>query len=588
MNVRAADGYELIRARIESGQCVVLDGGVATELPHLHGQEHERLWGIEALASAPEEVHDVHVSYVEAGVSVITTNTWALPTILAGEGGVQRENHHPVHWMEIARRGVRVAREAIADSGREREVAVAFALNGDLDGPEGAETVALLARTLAADPPDLILLETLSVLRPSLFEVIAALLETTLPLWLSFRRCRHGLCGVYGQHWSGPEGDAFGRAARRFEDMGVEALLVNCIPPDHVDGMVSYLRDFTDIPLGVYPNLGYHTSAGWHTESEIGGPEYAELALRWRAEGAQIIGGCCGTRPEHIDAAAQALSDTVPGSERHSEVPVNGANGTTATMAEAPAWTDRRGRTLYPVGFPILAKHPGVASAIPGSYLMWRHLFDEGVGAHQRCLDIGCGAGLQTTQLALNGAAHVHAIDLDERAVANTLDNAFRNGVADCVSGEVADIYPWLPEERYEVVVANLPQTPIDPLSELSSHRPTDYWGRGLFDQVIAKLPTALASEGHALISLTSLLSRERTIDLLASAGFVAEVVAWEVQEMPESYRAHADHVATVAQLSDAYTLHIGDQPLLVTYLLDIRRATNGSGGSRPPWRSEK
>ena len=46
------------------------------------------------------------------------------------------------------------------------------------------------------------------------------LLDTGLPVWLSFRRCRHGVCGVYGEHWGGPEGDAFGRAARRFEEMG--------------------------------------------------------------------------------------------------------------------------------------------------------------------------------------------------------------------------------------------------------------------------------------------------------------------------------------------------------------------------------
>jgi hypothetical protein len=42
-----------------------------------------------------------------------------------------------------------------------------------------------------------------------------------------------------------------------------------------------------------------------------------------------------------------------------------------------------------------------------------------------------------------------------------------------------------------------LPQVPVDPLSQLSSHRPTDYWGRGLIDQVIAKVPHAMAQEGR-------------------------------------------------------------------------------------------
>ena len=582
MNVQPAGAYDVVQTAIAEQRCVVLDGGIATELPHRHGQDHERLWGIETLASAPDAVLDVHRRYVRAGADVVTTNTWGLPTMLEGDGDVARDRQHPVHWMEIARRGVRIARQAIAEEGREGRCAIAFSLNGDLDGPDGPETVALLDRTLAEDPPDVILLETLSILRPSLFDVVEALLGTSLPVWVSFRRCPHGQCGVYGQHWGGPEGDAFGRAARRFEDMGVAALLVNCIPPDHVDGMASYLRDFTDLPLGVYPNLGYYTSAGWRFESEIGGPEFAEMALRWRAEGAQIVGGCCGTRPEHIAAARDALAGTRPGRERHIERAT--LEAAAAPPVERGPWADRRGRRLFPLAFPKLTAHPGVCSAIPGTYLMWRHLFEEGIGAHQRCLDIGSGAGLQTVQLALNGASHVRAIDLDERAVANTLDNAFRNGVAERVTGDVADIYPWLPEERYEVVVANLPQTPVDPMTQPFSHRPTDYWGRGLVDQVVAKLPKALAAEGRALMTMTSVLSRERTLELLARAGLEAEVVAWEVQDLPPDHGAQREHLAHVEQLSDAYTVQLGDEDALVVYLLEIRPAGADRSGWTEPW----
>lgn len=580
MEVQASDGYEVVRTALAEQRCVVLDGGIATELSHEHGQDHERLWGIEALASAPDAVRDVHRRYVDAGVDVITTNTWALPAVLAGEGSVRLGQGRAVHWMEIARRGVRVAREAVATE----QGAVAFSLNADLDGPESPESVSLLARALADEPPDLFLLETLSVLHPSLFGVVEALQATGIPVWLSFRRCPHGMCGVYGQHWGGPEGDAFGRAARRFEEMQVAALLVNCIPPDHVDGMVSYLRGFTDMPLGVYPNLGYYTSAGWRFETEITGRDYAEMALRWRAEGAQIVGGCCGTRPEHIAAARDALAGTPPG-RRHGDDPAGGhATAPPALGASRANWMDRRGRPLHPLAVPKVSRHPGVSPAILGSHTLWRYLFEEAVGAHQRCLDIGSGAGLQTAQLALNGATHVHAIDVDERAIASTLDTAFRNGVADRVSAEVADIYPWLPRERYEVVVANLPQLPADPFAELTSHRPTDYWGRGLLDQVITKLPQALAHEGRALLTMTSLLSRERTEQLLAEAGLTAEVVWWQLDELPEVLRGRRDHLRHVEQLSDAYLLELGDQDVVVTYLLEIRHAAGADRGLELPW----
>ena len=581
MKVVEAGAYRAVQAALAAQRCVLLDGGIATELPHQHNQDHERLWGIEALASAPEEVFDVHRRYVDAQVDVLTTNTWSLPSLIDDDGSVPRDRRSPVHWMEIARRGVDVARRAIADGGRTGQVAVAFSLNGDIGVEDGAESVALLARTLAENPPDLILLETLTLLGPSMFDVIEALLATKLPLWLSFRRCRHGLCGVYGQHWGGPEGDSFGRAARRFEEMGVSALLVNCIPPDHVDGMVSFLRDFTDLPLGVYPNLGYYTNAGWRTETEIAGDAYAEMTLRWRREGAQIIGGCCGTRPDHIAAARVVLEGTRPGRERHDE-PVDHADGSDVGTGVDRDWADRRGRPLFPLAFPKLAKHPGVSPPIPGSYLLWRYLFEHGLGSSQRCLDIGSGTGLQTVQLALNGAAHVHAIDVAERAIVNTLDNAFRNGVAEQVSGEVADLYPWTASERYELIVANLPQTPVDPVTQLGSHRPFDYWGRGLVDQVIVKLPRAMASEGSALLSLTSLLSRDQTLELIAHAGLSAEVVAWELQDLPVELAQHRSHLAHVEQLSDAYTLHLEDTDVLVNYLVRIRHAAATRGDRGP------
>jgi homocysteine S-methyltransferase len=581
--LQAAGGYRVVEEALAAQRCVILDGGIATQLPHRHGQDNEALWGIEALASSPEEVRDMHRSYADAGADVISTNTWALPTLLEGDRYINRAQGEPVHWMEVARRGVRLAREGAARPVGSQDCAVALTLNGDLDRGDSRETVTLLMRALSDDPPDLILVETLSVLHSSLYDVVDALLETSIPLWLSFRRCRHGLCGVYGQHWGGPEGDAFGRSARRFEEMGVAALLVNCVPPDHVDGVVSYLRDFTDLTLGVYPNLGSYTSAGWRSETEIGGAEYAEMALRWRAEGAQIIGGCCGTRPEHILAARDALDGTVRGRQRHEETPLTGIDSPLPERDE-PTWRNRRGRRLFPLDFPRLSRPRDRDQVIPGSYLMWRYLFEEQLGAHQRCLDMGSGTGLQTVQLALNGAAHVHAIDVDEGAITDTLESAFENGVADRVSVEVGDLYPWVPEERYELIVGCLPQTPIDPLSQLSSHRPTDYWGRGLVDQMIAKIPRALAAEGHALLALTSLLSRERTGARLAEAGLTGEVVAWELQDLPAGYRDNRVHLRTVQNSSDGYMLQVGDHDVLVCYLLELRHDTSAVSEISFPW----
>ena len=314
---------ERLRSMIAEDRCVLLDGAVGTELPKLaHGGSNggdERLWGTRALIDTPAAVAEVHRRYAGIGCDVISTNTWGLASALSAEGPrLWDETGAPVHWMDIARRGLRLAVGAVEEAGRRDECAVAFSLNADLDSPDGHETIRLLKRLFDDEPapPDLVLVETLSVLRPSLFDTVEELLGIGLPVWLSFRRCRHGVCGVYGEHWGGPEGDDFGRAARRFERMGVDALLVNCIPPDHVGGMVSYLRDFCDLPLGVYPNLGYFTDAGWRFTPGVDGGEYARMARRVARGGRADRRRLLRTRPEHIEAARGTLEGTRPGHRR--------------------------------------------------------------------------------------------------------------------------------------------------------------------------------------------------------------------------------------------------------------------------------
>jgi S-methylmethionine-dependent homocysteine/selenocysteine methylase/SAM-dependent methyltransferase len=578
--VAAASGgrYERLTRLIATDQPVIMDGATGTELIRVGGERpelEEHLWGLTAILENPGDVKAVHRRYIEVGCDVICTDTWGLATALRNGQARLWETSEPIHWMDLARRGVRLAREAAAEAQREDEVAVAFSINGDVDTPDGRETIRLLARAFEQDPPDLILVETLTLIRSSTYATVEALLDTGLPVWLSFRRCRHGVCGVYGEHWGGPEGDAFGRAARRFEEMGVGALAINCLPPDHVTGMLAWLRDFTDLPLGVYPNLGYLSAAGWRQESGVSADEYAELALHWRGEGAQIIGGCCGVGPDEIAAAKTALTNTKPGHARPDALPNEGVTTISTETKRAPAtrWADTRGRVMYPVDFPDITVEPGVFAPTQGSFLVWKYFYREGIGAHQRCLDIGCGTGLLTVQMARNGAAHVHGIDIDSAAVKNTMANAFRNGVADRVSAAVQDLYPWVPEERYDVIVASLYQTPVDPFEPVVSHRPLDYWGRGLVDHLLRMLPEALADDGTAYVMQLSIIGERRTTQLLDRLGYQARVVDFGLFEFTELFNDARDQIARVEDLSDAYHLKLGATDVMAAYLLEITKA---------------
>jgi S-methylmethionine-dependent homocysteine/selenocysteine methylase/SAM-dependent methyltransferase len=573
--------YQRIQERIANDECIILDGGTATELERMRSRDFQlsdnSLWGTWGLYHAPYEVLRVHKNYVAAGADIITTNTWGIvnaPEMEMRSSVVSGAT--PTHWMDIARLGIRLARQAIIEGDRKGKCALAFSLNGDIESQERQHTLELLTRVFEEEPPDIILMETLSLIRGDItFSAVEMMLETGLPVFLSFRRCRHGVCGVYGQHWGGPEGDLFGRAARRFEKMGVGALMINCLPIDHVPGMLPWLRDFTDLPLGVYPNLGRYMDPGWQADDTVGPEDYAQLALQWREEGAQIIGGCCGVNPDHIAAVHKRLAGVKSGGVK--SAPLIG----TLPEVEEPQppvelslqpWRDNNGRPLYPLQFPDIVVEPGVFRPTQGSFLVWKYLFTSGLGKGKRCLDIGCGSGILAVQLALNGAKHVHAFDLQERAIRNTLSNAFRNGAADRVTARAVDLYTFQPDEKFDIIVASLYQMPVDPMGAVTGHRPVDFWGRNLLDHLIRLLPLLLADDGAAYLMQISILGQLRTAELLDQAGFVGKVVDFAFFHFSPVFYENIEQIKRVEQMSDAYHLQFGEDDVMVMYLIEAKR----------------
>jgi len=189
---------------------------------------------------------------------------------------------------------------------------------------------------------------------------------------------------------------------------------------------------------------------------------------------------------------------------------------------------------------------------------------------------VGCGTGILSVQLALNGADHVTSIDIQKPAVANTLTNAFHNGVAERIDGVVLSLYNLEVDKKYDMVVASLYQMPTDPTSKLSGHRPVDFWGRNLLDHLIGLLPELLAEDGVAYVMQISLLSRQQTTESLESAGLESRLIDFNLYNFNPIFVENLPHIFRVEASSDAFHFQFRDEHVMVMYLLEIRCQNQG------------
>lgn len=314
--------YERIVERWSAGGVVVLDGGIGSEIERL-GFPRDRsvgeLWGNLAVYEDPTLVREVHRRYAEAGADVLTAATWRADSLPKAEQTGLVEGPAG-RWREVLAESVELVREGAAQAGRDG-CAVAFSLWLET---MGSREVQEMADAVAAAAPDLILVETMERIPLDLqFSGYETLLETGLPLWVAYRWTSHGpsdtrRVGIspHGGSWQVADESLFGRAAQRFEEIGIDALLLNCLPSEDIPGTIPYLRQFTNLPLGAYPNVGYYLDPGWEYDPSMSPAAYLEDARSWVSEGATVVGGCCGTTPEHIAALAEAFGQSAGAPER--------------------------------------------------------------------------------------------------------------------------------------------------------------------------------------------------------------------------------------------------------------------------------
>lgn len=266
----------------------LMDGAMGTELRRrgLADDECAPAWNL----LHPRAVIDVHRSYIAVGATVLLANTFLSDPVNLGRYGLEDR------LEDINLRGVRQAR-----------VNKQCLVLGDV-GPiftpgnsrEFADRGALARVILSLGEADAILFETCS--SPAALEAVAFTFHRLVenqPLWLSLAyHCVEGKLVTRSGH--APE-----TFARHAEKHGVAALGVNCGREITIDDMVEILaryRQETSLPLFARPNAGTPRREEDRWVYPRTPDEFAVGAVTLRQAGASMVGGCCGTTPEHVAA----------------------------------------------------------------------------------------------------------------------------------------------------------------------------------------------------------------------------------------------------------------------------------------------
>jgi len=272
-----------LREQVATGPPLVLDGAMGTELERLGIPSELPLWSARGVIEAPETVLAIHRAYAAAGAQALTANTFRTQRRTLDHAG---QGHRA---GELTTRAVALAREAAAERGL-------FVLGSappleDCFRPELVPDQATLAREhgeharhLVEAGADAILVETINSIREAVAAVRAAR-ECGALVLASFVSRRHARL---------LSGEPLDEAVDAVAPFGPLAVGVNCLPPGAVPACLAVLQR-ADLPFLVYANL---IGPGEQRSPQ----EYARCAQDWIQAGARIVGGCCGTRPEHIRA----------------------------------------------------------------------------------------------------------------------------------------------------------------------------------------------------------------------------------------------------------------------------------------------
>jgi len=285
-----------LRNILNSKKALLIDGAMGTELERRGAQGK-----CDSNLTNPEIVEAIHRDYRNAGSNAAISNTFSMTRVYI-------ETHNlKIDVEEVNRSGVKLARNAVGDNGY---VLGDIGSTAQMLEPYGTykeetlyDTFKEQASILAGAGVDCFIIETMFDLREALCAVRACKEVSQIPVIasMSFQTVKNG-----GRTMMGNSAE---ECATRLTEEGADAVGANCgdLAPLEMAEVVAIIKKSTTLPIAAQPNAGKPKKEGekvLYMEPEL----YATDTLECYKAGASIIGGCCGTTPEHIKILSELIA----------------------------------------------------------------------------------------------------------------------------------------------------------------------------------------------------------------------------------------------------------------------------------------
>lgn len=275
---------------------IILDGAMGTmlQINGLPAGACPEGWMLEN----PEAILHIHKEYLNAGAQIIETNTFGGSRLKLQEFDLQDKT------VEINHKAAELAREAV---GNEAFVAGIIGPTGHFPRPNGSLSFSQLydvffeqAQALASGGVDLIYLQTFSDIGEARIALLAAKAATNLPVACSL---------TYTNQRTLTGTDPY-TGAVILEALGADIIGTNCSGgPEHLLPIIAEMKKATNLPLLIEPNAGLPIIKDGQTIFPMNPSEFVAFVDKFISAGATIIGGCCGTSPEHIRYLSSTMAN---------------------------------------------------------------------------------------------------------------------------------------------------------------------------------------------------------------------------------------------------------------------------------------